>query len=98
MKVLSERHALKSKLLKCLALVFCLMVTGASSSSPSSSSLGVAATRESISGAKTGTEPASDSPKTTSDVIVRFYLIRHGETQANLKGLVLGQTDSVRDT
>ena len=36
------------------------------------------------------------SPLKTSEVVVRFYFVRHGETLVNTKGLVLGQTDSVR--
>ena len=76
------------------ALVLFLMVTDASSSSPSTSILGAASLRDST--AETETETLPDSPKTISNVVVRFYLIRHGETQANEEGLVLGQTDSVR--
>lgn len=40
--------------------------------------------------------PERQSPLKTSEVVVRFYFIRHGETLVNTKGLVLGQTDSVR--
>lgn len=85
-------------LLTCLlALALCLMVTGASSSE---SNLGGVAGPTTVrdSEANTGTDTLSgDSPIRRSDVVVvRLYLIRHGETRANQKGLVLGQTDSVR--
>jgi hypothetical protein len=40
--------------------------------------------------------PERESPLKTSEVVVRFYFIRHGETLVNINGLVLGQTDSVR--
>lgn len=64
--------------------------------SPSSSSLGATTLRDTQSSTRSGTERLSDLSKGTSKVVVRFYLIRHGETEANLRGLVLGQTDSVR--
>jgi len=93
MKVLLARHALWSKLLTFALVTFLMVMTAASSSLPSTSSLGVATTRDSP---KTDTETAPDSAEKISNVVVRFYLIRHGETQANEEGLVLGQTDSVR--
>jgi hypothetical protein len=40
--------------------------------------------------------PEREPPLKPSEVVVRFYFIRHGETLVNTKGLVLGQTDSVR--
>jgi len=96
MKVHFARHLLRSKLLLTFALLsLLLMVTNASSSSASSSTLGATITRDSIAGKKTETEAQPESSEKTSDVVARFYLIRHGETLANLDGLVLGQTDSV---
>lgn len=37
-----------------------------------------------------------ESPSKTSEMVVRFYFIRHAETMVNANDLVLGQTDSVR--
>ena len=37
-----------------------------------------------------------DMPEADTRKVVRLYLIRHSETQGNLDGIVLGQSDSVR--
>jgi broad specificity phosphatase PhoE len=37
---------------------------------------------------------ASPALTATADLIVRFHFVRHGETEANLQGVVLGQTQS----
>ena len=66
-------------------------MSDASSSVPSS--LNTIA-RKAVSKTETAAQPSLSEKQ--SDVVVRFYLIRHGETLANLDGLVLGQTNSVR--
>lgn len=92
MKVLARPH-LQWSIILALALLSFAVMTDASSSEPSSTNTIV---RETTSSTETVAQPSLSEKQRTRNVVVRFYLIRHGETLANLDGLVLGQTNSVR--
>ena len=84
-----------------LAVTFALLslIMATNGAAPSSSSLGSSSTlRDSSSHSKrrVDVDTLSESMRGAGTVVVRFYLIRHGQTDANIQGLVLGQTDSVR--
>ena len=77
------------------ALIFLIMATDGAP--PSSNSLGGSSTlRDSSIKQRTDADSIPESMRGAGTVVVRFYLIRHGQTDANIQGLVLGQTDSVR--
>lgn len=78
------------------AFIYLIMATDGAS--PSLSTLGSSSILRDSSHSKrrTNADTLPESMRGAGNVVVRFYLIRHGQTDANIKGLVLGQTDSVR--
>jgi hypothetical protein len=81
-----------------VTFAFISLIMATDGASPSSSTLGSSSILRDSSHSKrrTNADTLHESMRGAGNVVVRFYLIRHGQTDANIKGLVLGQTDSVR--
>ena len=82
-----------------VTFAFISVIMATDGASPSSSTLGRSSSilrDSSHSKRRTHADTLPESMRGAGNVVVRFYLIRHGQTDANIKGLVLGQTDSVR--